>query len=78
MCVKVFELENAVIKSIERGGGGIQFEYQVEKDKRQRKKPRETDSANKCFPRKMETAEKKYLSTQGFSKGFKLQRPRKS
>lgn len=34
MYVKGFELENAVIKNIEQGGGGIQFECQVEKDKR--------------------------------------------
>lgn len=47
MCVKGFELENAVIKSIEQGGGGIQFECQVEKDKRQRKKPRESDRSNR-------------------------------
>lgn len=40
MCVKVFELINAVIKSTECGGGGIQFEYQFEKDKREKETKR--------------------------------------
>lgn len=43
----MFELINAVIKSTERGGGGIQFEYPFEKDKREQKKPRETGSVNR-------------------------------